>query len=160
MSEAQIKTFATRCGRLMKEYGPAVVDTFGQQGTSSSEAVAKLSLFSEAARAGGVPPQMFITQPTGVIHYSYFACNESQLDTWQPDGTPVVCTSSKGLFYVMGSLGGVKLAERINAVAQAPGQGQFITVCTPSLPCPRPPSPPLNTSTPATHLPATVSCML
>ena len=28
----------------------------------------------------------------------------------------------------MGSLGGMKLAERVNAVAKAPGQGPFITV--------------------------------
>jgi hypothetical protein len=69
----------------------------------------------------------YISQPTGNIKYSYHPCNESQLDTWQPDGTPLLCTSSKGLFYVMGSLGGAKLAERINTVARQPGQ-QFITV--------------------------------
>lgn len=45
-----------------------------------------------------------------------------------------MCTSSTGLFYVMGSLGGKELAKRVNAVANGtqtkhPGPGsQFITV--------------------------------
>ena len=36
------------------------------------------------------------------------ACDPNELDLWQPDGTPLLCTSSKGLFYVMGSLGGAE----------------------------------------------------
>ena len=67
MTDAQLTTFATRCGRLMKEYGPAVVDTFGQQGTSDVESLHKLSVFSEAAAKGGAAPAMYITQPTGNI---------------------------------------------------------------------------------------------
>ena len=69
MTDAQLATFATRCGRLMKDYGPAVVDTFGQQGVSDAESVHKLSVFSEAAAKGGLAPAMYITQPTGHIKY-------------------------------------------------------------------------------------------
>lgn len=126
MTDPQIKSFATRCGRLMNEYGPAVIDTYGQTGNAANT-VSVLSNFSSYAAAGGVKPLLYITQPTRNIHYAYYACNQSALDAWLPDGTPLLCTSSEGLFYVMGSLGGDKLAARINAVARQSGQ-QFITV--------------------------------
>ena len=102
MNDAQVKSFASRCGRLMRDYGPAVVDTFGQTGDHDNT-VSVLSNFSTYAAAAGVAPQMYISQPTGNIHYSYYKCDQSRLDMWQPDGTPVLCTSSKGLFYVMGT---------------------------------------------------------
>merc|ERR1712228_666095 len=108
----------------MKDYGPAVIDTFGQQGTNTVEV---LSNFSKYSQMGGVKPQMYITQPTGNIHYSYYQCNQSNLDTWQPDGTPVLCTHG-GLFYGMGNLGGEELAKRINAVVAAAPKPYFITV--------------------------------
>eukprot|EP01045_Picozoa_sp_COSAG04_P000160 COSAG04_NODE_3_length_53939_cov_50.145431_50_plen_321_part_00 len=127
MTDPQIKSFATRCGRLMKDYGPAVIDTFGQQGPSEAHSVSVLSNFSKYAAAGGVAPQMYITQPTGNIKYSYYQCDESNVDTWQPDGTPVLCTHS-GVFYVMGSMGGEKLASHINAIAANHSKPYFITV--------------------------------
>ena len=87
-----------------------------------------LSNFSRYAAKGGVAPLMYISQPTSrAIRYAGHVCNESQLGSWQPDGTPLLCTSSKGLFYVMGSMGGEQLAKNINAVADQPGN-QFITV--------------------------------
>lgn len=58
-----------------------------------------LCLRSRYARAGepGVAPEMFISQPTGVIPYDYYPCEKDparnhSLIGWQPDGTPVVCT--------------------------------------------------------------------
>ena len=101
MNDAQVKSFAARCGRLMRDYGPAVIDTYGQTGDHDNT-VSVLSNFSAYAAAAGVAPQMYITQPTGNIRYSYYQCDESHLDMWQPDGTPLLCTSNKGLFYVMG----------------------------------------------------------
>jgi hypothetical protein len=127
MSDAQIKGFATRCGRLMKEYGPAIVDTYGQTGASVAATVSVLGNFSRYAKVGGVGPEMYISQPTQSIKEMVsLTCNETQLDAWLPDGTPLVCTSRKGLFYVMPSPGaGITLAGNINAVG---GSGnQFIT---------------------------------
>jgi len=68
---------------------------------------------------------MYLEQPTKSITHAYYPCNESKLASWQPDGTPVVCTHG-GLFYVMGSLGSDYLSSKINQQAKA-GQ-QFITV--------------------------------
>lgn len=177
MTDAQIKTFATRCGRLMKDYGPAVIDTFGQTSftnnagadSPSDHTVSVLQNFSRYvgdlvvkplrlrqssfcvnllllspltlgvtsvlnvvgigiisyAAAGGVPPQLYLEQPTGNIKYAYHKCNPTKLNTWLDDGTPVICTQGD-VFYVMGSLGGDTLAQRVNAIAK---QGtQFITV--------------------------------
>lgn len=124
MTDPQLRSFATRCGRLMKDYGPAVIDTYGQQGDGT---VAVLANFSRYAKEGGMAPQMYISQPTGSIHYSYYKCNQSAIDAWQPDGTPVLCTHG-GLFYVMGNMGGEALAKRINAVAESATKPYFITV--------------------------------
>ena len=62
---------------------------------------------------------MYISQPTGNIKYAYHKCDEGNLDVWLDDGTPVVCTSSAGVFYVMGgSMGGTVLAGNINKLAR------------------------------------------
>jgi hypothetical protein len=135
MTDPQIKTFATRCGRLMKDYGPAVIDTFGQTSfinnagadNQNDDTVSVLQNFSRYAAAGGVAPQLYLEQPTGNIKYAYHKCDNKKLDTWLADGTPVICTEG-GVFYVMGSLGGETLAKRINAIAKA--GTQFITVST------------------------------
>ena len=134
MTDPQIRSFAKRCGRLMKDYGPAVIDTFGQTSAVSNagadspqdQTVSLLQNFSKYAAEGGVAPQMYISQPTGVIKYAYHACDQAKLDVWTADGTPIVCTASSGVFYVMPSIGGGKqLAQHINTVA---GNGtQFIT---------------------------------
>merc|ERR1719215_350215 len=124
MTDPQLKSFAARCGRLMQDYGPRVVDTYGQQGPDS---VGLLSKFSRYAMLEGVAPEMYVTQPTDAIHYSYHSCNQSAIDAWQPDGTPVVCTHG-GLFYVMGDLGGAELANRINTIARVAQKPYFITV--------------------------------
>eukprot|EP01052_Picozoa_sp_SAG31_P062597 SAG31_NODE_21570_length_546_cov_0.807606_1_plen_157_part_10 len=129
MNDLQLKSFATRCGRLMKDYGPAVIDTFGQTGgvfgkpdNNPENTYKKLNLFNKAAAAAGTAPQMYISQPTGNIHYAYYQCNETRLDNWLPDGTPVVCTGSSsrfgGVFYVMGSMGGAELAKHVNSWAK------------------------------------------
>ena len=123
----QIKTFAKRCGRLMKEYGPAVIDSYGQQGTTTARSVSVLSNFSRYAAEGGKAPEMYITQPTSNIKYSYYACNQSSIDSWLPDGTPLLCTHG-GVFYVMGTLGGKELASRINAIAASHSPPYFISV--------------------------------
>eukprot|EP00928_Gymnodinium_smaydae_P081607 TRINITY_DN65093_c0_g1_i1.p1 TRINITY_DN65093_c0_g1~~TRINITY_DN65093_c0_g1_i1.p1 ORF type:complete len:650 (+),score=107.54 TRINITY_DN65093_c0_g1_i1:243-1952(+) len=124
MTDSQLKNFAGRCGRLMQDDGPKVIDTFGQQGHDSVELLTK---FSRYAKLGGAAPEMYVTQPTGNIHYSYYSCNQSALDTWQPDGTPMVCTHG-GIFYVMGDLGGKELANRINTIARDAPRPYFITV--------------------------------
>merc|ERR1712008_318933 len=106
-------------------YGPAVIDTFGQQGLNSVEVLAN---FSRYASAGGVEPQIYISQPTDNIHYSYQNCQKrAALDSWQPDGTPVLCTN-RSLFYVMGKMGGEALANKINFVAANAPKPYFITV--------------------------------
>ena len=64
MSDAQIQTFAARCGRLMRDYGPAVVDTFGQTGNEANT-FSVLTNFSRYAEAAGVAPSFYISQPTG-----------------------------------------------------------------------------------------------
>mmetsp|Transcript_25717 Transcript_25717/g.55710 ORF Transcript_25717/g.55710 Transcript_25717/m.55710 type:complete len:136 (+) Transcript_25717:3-410(+) len=77
---------------------------------------------------------MYISQPTGNIHYAYHDCNSS-LVSWLPDGTPLLCTNSGAddLFYIPGSMGkqscpSCELARRINAVAAAHQPPYFITV--------------------------------
>jgi hypothetical protein len=134
MTDMQIDTFATRCGRLMRDYGPAVVDTYGQTGSAANTAAVRTN-FSRyaAAAAAGVPPAMYISQPTGSIKYSYYDCSAS-LDQALPDGTPLLCTSSNpNLFYIPSSLGPVPcprctLAGFINDVAAAHAPPFFITV--------------------------------
>ena len=93
----------------MKEYGPAVIDTFGQTSPVNTRApgpkddtMHRLANFSRFATAGGVAPEMYISQPTGNIRYAYHPCAAAQLDSWLSDGTPVVCTPHS-TFYVMGS---------------------------------------------------------
>lgn len=67
MTDPQINTFAQRCGRLMQIYGPAVIDTYGQQGTTKEISTAVLTNFSKYAARGGIAPQMYISQPTGLF---------------------------------------------------------------------------------------------
>jgi len=57
MTDAQIRTFATRCGRLMRDYGPAVIDTYGQTGPAANT-FSVLTNFSRYAAAAGVAPEM------------------------------------------------------------------------------------------------------
>ena len=121
MTDAQIKTFATRCGRLMHDYGPAIVDVYGG-GTHSI-----LANFSRYAAAAGTAPTMYLPHP-GIA-----GCNLTQLDVHQPDGTPVLCTATgnNNLFYVPKhvpanvSCVSCELARRINAVAES---NHFVSV--------------------------------
>jgi len=129
MSDSQITAFATRCGRLLKSYGAAVVDAWGQTGldpalnATQAEKQANsdrvLALFSKAAAAGGVAPQMYISQPTPNIGYAYYPCEgvdaenkgKNMDNQWLKDGTPVVCTNagksakgqSENVFYIPGT---------------------------------------------------------
>lgn len=126
MTDAQIKTFATRCGRLMHDYGPAIVDVYGG-GTHNI-----LSNFSRYAAAAGTAPAMYLPHPP------IAGCNLTELDVYQPDGTPVLCTAtgntsltSLNLFYVpkhipVGvSCVSCELARRINVVAES---NRFVSV--------------------------------
>jgi len=118
MTNAQIKTFATRCGRLMHDYGPAIVDVYGG-GTPSI-----LANFSRYAAAAGTAPTMYLPHPP------IAGCSLTQLDVYQPDGTPVLCTA-KGLFYIPKhvprnvSCVSCYLAGSINAVAKS---NHFVSV--------------------------------
>lgn len=67
-----------------------MIDTYGQTG-SVANTKSVLANFSTYAAAGGVAPQMYLEQPTRSITYAYYPCNQSKLDNWQPDGTPVIC---------------------------------------------------------------------
>ena len=130
MSDAQIGTFATRCGRLMRDFGPAVIDTFGQTGDEVNT-FSVLTNFSRYAAAGGVAPAMYISQPTlCCIDYASFNCSAAaSLDLALPDTTPLVCTA-ESLFYVGGGSGCVActIAANINKVARANAPPFFITV--------------------------------
>jgi len=130
MSDAQINTFATRCGRLMNEYGPAVIDTFGQTGAEPNT-FSVLTNFSVYAAAAGVAPAMYITQPTlCCIDYASFNCSAAaSLDLVLPDKTPLICTADD-LFYVGGGPGCVacNIAANINKVSAANTAPFFITV--------------------------------
>lgn len=132
MTDAQIGTFATRCGRLMRDYGPAIIDDYGQTGSAANTA-SVLTNFSRYAAAAGIAPAMYISQPTSVIAYSYYDCSAT-LEQALPDGTPLLCTSSDpNLFYIPNSLGPVPcpsctLAGYINDVAAAHAPPFFITV--------------------------------
>jgi hypothetical protein len=77
MTDLQIQTFATRCGRLMKDYGPAVIDTYGQTGSSQLNTRSVLANFSLYAAESGTAPEMYISQPTGVIKYAYYDCQDT-----------------------------------------------------------------------------------
>lgn len=125
MSDAQIATFAARCGRLMKEYGPAVVDTFGQTGDEANT-FSVLSNFSRYAEAAGIAPLFYISQPTGCcIHYATFDCTKAaSLDLTLPDGTPLLCTNPD-VFYIGGPAG---VANNVNKLAAANKPPFFITV--------------------------------
>ena len=55
MTDAQLNTFATRCGRLMHDYGPAVVEPCAASSASS--------LFAEATRLlRGIEMRAFISE--------------------------------------------------------------------------------------------------
>jgi hypothetical protein len=58
-----------------------VVDTFGQTG-SDNNTIDVLANFSRYSAATGVAPAMYISQPTGVIHYSYHNC-QSDLNAYE-----------------------------------------------------------------------------
>lgn len=125
MSDAQIGTFAARCGRLMHEYGPAIVDTFGQTGDEQNT-FSVLTNFSRYAAAAGVAPSMYITQPTKCcIQYAPFDCSRSaSLDLTLPDDTPLICTAAD-VFYIGGPAG---IADNINKLAATHTPPFFITV--------------------------------
>ena len=130
MTDAQIATFATRCGWLMREFGPAVIDTFGQTGPGA-QTFSVLTNFSGYAGAAGSAPLMYITQPTDCcINYASFNCvAEASLDLTLPDSTPLICTDPS-LFYVGGGPGCVACAisTNVNKVAAANKPPFFITV--------------------------------
>lgn len=127
MTDAQINTFATRCGRLMHDYGPAIVDVYGGAKSDHGSAQSVLANFSRYAAAGGAAPTMYLPHPpiTG--------CNLNKLDVYQPDGTPVLCTATgaNNLFYIPKhilpnvSCVSCELARRINAVAES---NHFVSV--------------------------------
>ena len=81
MTDAQLKTFAKRCARLMYDYGPTVVDVYGG-GTKSI-----LRNFSRYAATTGIVPTMYLPHPP------MRGCNLTGLAEYQPDGTPILCTA-------------------------------------------------------------------
>jgi hypothetical protein len=127
MTDAQLNTFATRCGRLMHDYGPAVVDVYGSAKSIAGSAQSVLANFSRYAAAGGTAPTMYLPHPPQA------GCNPTKLDVYQADGTPVICTEtgSNNLFYVPKhiplnvSCVSCVLAQRINAVAES---NRFVSV--------------------------------
>lgn len=68
---------------------------------------------------------MYNLQIIGKIHYSYYDCLDHSETL--PDGTPLLCTPHN-LFYVMGSLGGQKLADEINTFVKSQPPPTFLTV--------------------------------
>ena len=90
LDEAQLEAYATRAGRLFKEYMPkdAPADTFGWANWSS------LDTYKKFAAAAGQAPGAFVAQPlTGT--QGYFKC--PVLNQNSADGTPLICTADQGL---------------------------------------------------------------
>jgi hypothetical protein len=90
LSESQLEAYATRAGRLYKEYMPenAPADTFGWANWSS------LDKYKEYAAKAGQAPGAFVAQPlTGSP--GYMKC--PVLNQNAADGTPLICTADQGL---------------------------------------------------------------
>ena len=58
LTSPQFKRYAQRVGRLLNDYGPRVVDTYGFAGP------ALLANYSAEAALGGVAPSAYISEPT------------------------------------------------------------------------------------------------
>eukprot|EP00041_Stephanoeca_diplocostata_P019356 m.416696 g.416696 ORF g.416696 m.416696 type:complete len:368 (+) comp21282_c0_seq9:1590-2693(+) len=127
LSTDYLHAFATRAGQLIRQYGPNVIDTYGQANLSTMQ-----TFSTHCAENGGEAPLMYINEPTGgPIPFAYYEC--PNLNMALPDvNATVVCTShAPGLFYIPGALGkapckSCELARRIQQVAH--GGTHFINV--------------------------------
>ena len=132
LTDPQLAQYAKQVGRLYKEYGPEVADTYGQANFST------IAKYSQYAAEGGMAPAAFVAQPLW-SHGSYaqdaWRCPE--LNLYSPaDGTPVICTAnSPNLFYRNRGLNktdpGKDLADRIRGVAARYEPPFFITIYVP-----------------------------
>eukprot|EP01050_Picozoa_sp_SAG11_P003985 SAG11_NODE_242_length_11757_cov_9.613999_1_plen_1005_part_00 len=122
MSEEQLQRYTTRVGKLVKEFGPEVVDTYGFANLTT---IAKYSHF---AAAGGKAPTAYVSPPLwsdpafDTPVFNTFKC--PALNLYSADGTPVICTPiTPSLFYRNSEIikdGGppaAQLAARIRTVA-------------------------------------------
>ena len=123
LDDAQLARYTKRVGRLIKQYGPNVVDTYGYVTREI------FPQYVAGAAAGGVAPAMLTSQdqrPTPPIDTFY----PKPRNFWLQDGTPVV-SSNTSLFYFDEDDGGLDpacpscdFADRIRRVA-AQGE-QFV----------------------------------
>ena len=120
-------TFLRPFSTFRHDYGPAIVDVYGGAKSAHGSAQSVLANFSRYAAAAGTAPAMYLPHP-GVK-----GCNLTELDVYQPDGTPVLCTATgtNNLFYIPKhilpnvSCVSCELARRINAVAES---NRFVSV--------------------------------
>jgi len=130
MTNEQLERYATRVGRLFRQYGVDVADTYGHANLSTIK-----SYSAYAGREGGVAPAAYVTQPLWA-HGSYaedsYRCPE--LNLYSPtDGTPIICTSNEpNLFYRNRAINMTDpardLADRIRGAAMQYIPPYFITV--------------------------------
>lgn len=100
LSAPHLSAYSRRVGRILQEYGPNVVDTYG---FASFDLIKS---YSREAAVGGKAPSAYISQPTNWPFTGLPSLSCPQLTNWQEDGTPVICTPDTGpyLFYYANSL--------------------------------------------------------
>ena len=131
LSEEQLQRYTARVGKLYKEYGPEVADTYGQANLTT---IAKYSKY--AAQGGGMAPTAYVSQPLwshGRYAQGAYKCPE--LNLYSPtDGTPIICTpNTPSLFYRNRgfdnrSSPAAQLAARIRTAAARYSPPYFITI--------------------------------
>merc|ERR1712232_1278230 len=98
LTPMQLSRYAKRVGRILQDYGPNVVDTYG---FASFDLI---SNYSYNAAMGGKAPAAYLSQPSdwGLPGLPSFKC--PQPNNWQDDGTPVICTPGDDLMYYSAGL--------------------------------------------------------
>eukprot|EP00931_Biecheleriopsis_adriatica_P102528 TRINITY_DN77484_c0_g1_i1.p1 TRINITY_DN77484_c0_g1~~TRINITY_DN77484_c0_g1_i1.p1 ORF type:complete len:600 (+),score=107.81 TRINITY_DN77484_c0_g1_i1:26-1801(+) len=118
LSQSHFHAYAKRAGRILQDYGPDVVDSYG---FASFDLLANYSRF---AAEGGKAPSAYVSQPTNWDFTFLSSLQCPRLNNWQRDGTPVVCTPDNDpwLFYYADGLNktcpSCDLAERIKKHAE------------------------------------------
>lgn len=62
LTDAQLGRYAGRVGRLYKEYGPSVADTYGQANLSTIASYSRYAAAGDAA-GPGMAPAAYVAQP-------------------------------------------------------------------------------------------------
>lgn len=129
LNEVQLQRYAGRVGRLFKEYGPEVADTYGQANLTT------IAAYSKFAAQGGMAPTAYVSQPLWAYgDYAEDAYKCPSYNMFSPsDGTPIICTShTPSLFYRNRNIDqkdpGADLGGRIRSLATQFEPPFFVTV--------------------------------